>query len=108
MSNLTFRLGRAALVTGLALTIGAGTSCMTTYDSYGRPVQSVDPGLAIAGVAAAGILGAAAANSHHHHSHGGSYGGGYYRGGYAGPYPRGYYGGVAGGYYRGTRYYRTR
>ena len=27
-----------------------GVSCMTTYDAYGRPVQSVDPG------AAAGML----------------------------------------------------
>ena len=33
------------------------TSCTTTYDSYGRPVQSVDPGTAAAGAVAAGVLG---------------------------------------------------
>jgi hypothetical protein len=59
---------------------------MTTYDSYGRPVQSVDPAVAIAGVAAAGLIGYAASNNndHHHRGHyrGGYYGGGgYYRGG---------------------------
>lgn len=51
----------------------AGTSCMTTYDAYGRPVQSVDPAAATAGVVAAGVLGYAVANKndrgdrHHHH-----------------------------------------
>ena len=35
----------------------ASTSCMTTYDAYGRPVQSVDPGAAAAGAVAAGGLG---------------------------------------------------
>ena len=33
------------------------TSCTTTYDAYGRPVQSVDPALAVAGIAAAGLIG---------------------------------------------------
>lgn len=68
----------------------ASTGCMTTYDEYGRPVQSVDPGAAVAGAAAAGIIGYALANDnddHHHHNHG------YYRGG-------GYYGGHHGGYRR--------
>jgi hypothetical protein len=58
-------------------------SCMTTYDSAGRPVQSVDPGLAVAGVAAAGLVGYALANDNDgHHGH--------YRGhgGYYGPYGR--------------------
>jgi hypothetical protein len=41
----------------LALASLAGVSCMTTYDAYGRPVQSVDPGVAVAGAAAAGIIG---------------------------------------------------
>ncbi len=51
-------------------------SCMTTYDTTGRPVQSVDPAVAVAGVAAAGLIGYAATknnrrdyrrgNSHHH------------------------------------------
>lgn len=50
---------------------------MTTYDAYGRPVQSVDPGLAVAGIAAAGLIGYAAGDDDdrrgHHHR-------GYYRG----------------------------
>lgn len=74
--------------------IGASTSCMTTYDANGYPVQSVDPGVALAGVAAAGLVGYAIAdgNNNHHDHHG------YYRGG-------GYYGG--GGYYRPhSNYYR--
>lgn len=41
---------------------------MTTYDAYGRPVQSVDPGLAVAGVAAAGLIGYAAANNNDRHT----------------------------------------
>ncbi len=54
----------------------ASTSCMTTYDAYGRPVQSVDPAAATAGVVAAGVLGYALANdndSHHHHRDRGYY-----------------------------------
>ncbi|MFT3990814.1 MAG: hypothetical protein QM680_05335 [Luteolibacter sp.] len=65
-----------AAVALLAVAI-TGTSCMTTYDAYGRPVQTVDPGVAIAGAAAAGVLGYAIANDNHHH-HG-------YRGGYDRP-----------------------
>lgn len=64
----------------------ASVSCMTTYDSAGRPVQSVDPGVAVAGAAAAGLIGYAIANDnddhHHHHHHG------YYRAPYRGPYRR--------------------
>ncbi len=60
----------------------------------GPPVRyGVDPALAIAGVAAAGILGYAIANNHGHHGH--YYGPGYYQ-------PTPYYGR---GYYR-PRYYR--
>lgn len=55
------------------LLIAAGaTSCMTTYDAYGRPVQSVDPAAATAGVVAAGVLGYALANDRndgHRHYH---------------------------------------
>lgn len=69
-------------------------SCVTTYDSYGRHVQTVDPGMAVAGVAAAGLLGYAIADSHHHHGYYG-YGGGYC--------PPPYYGG---GYYRHSGYVR--
>jgi hypothetical protein len=45
---------QAAVVVMTSLT---GVSCMNTYDAYGRPVQSVDPGVAVAGAAAAGLIG---------------------------------------------------
>jgi hypothetical protein len=57
----------------------ATTSCMTTYDAYGRPVQSVDPAAATAGVVAAGVLGYALANDNDHHHHHHHRRGGYYR-----------------------------
>jgi hypothetical protein len=70
------------------------TSCMTTYDAYGRPVQSVDPGAAAAGVAAAGIIGYAAGRdrgrdryyrpAYRHRTYAPYYRSGYYA-------PRGYY-----------------
>lgn len=47
--------------------VGASVSCMTTYDAYGRPVQSVDPGVAVAGAAAAGLAGYALARDDGHH-----------------------------------------
>lgn len=57
----------------LSLAVGS-VSCMTTYDSTGRPVQSVDPAVAVAGAAAAGLVGYALANDrderHYHHYHG--------------------------------------
>ncbi|RYD50005.1 MAG: hypothetical protein EOP85_00480 [Verrucomicrobiaceae bacterium] len=84
------RLGVLSVILALA---GSSVSCMTTYDANGRPVQSVDPALAVAGVAAAGLIGYAAADNHHHH--------GYYRGGYYRPY----YGGYRGGYYRRGGHY---
>jgi hypothetical protein len=67
-----FRLPVIAL---LIACIASSVSCMTTYDAYGRPVQSVDPALAVAGVAAAGLIGYAVANNQ---SHGYCGGGGYY------------------------------
>lgn len=87
------RLGMLSLLVAFA---GSSVSCMTTYDAAGRPVQSVDPALAVAGVAAAGLIGYAAADNHHHHH-------GYYDGGYYGGYRGGYYrrgGHYHGGYYR--------
>lgn len=61
----------------LLLAIGSSISCMTTYDSAGRPVQTVDPGLAVAGAAAAGLVGYAIANNrsdnHYYHGHRGYY-----------------------------------
>lgn len=66
------------LALGLAAALGL-SSCMTTYDAHGRPVQSVDPGMAAAGAVAAGVLGYAVAQDrnrgrsharhHHHHAH---------------------------------------
>lgn len=46
-----------------------GISCTTAYDAYGRPQAVVDPGVALLGVAAAGIAGYALADGGHHHSH---------------------------------------
>lgn len=82
-----FRLSAISL---LVVCVGSSVSCMTTYDSYGRSVQSVDPGLALAGVAAAGIIGYAVANDdsghrNHRRSHTTyhtSYNTGYNGGGY--------------------------
>ncbi|MCF7675714.1 MAG: hypothetical protein K9N23_17435 [Akkermansiaceae bacterium] len=81
-----YKLLRLGSVIALAACVGVSSSCMTTYDAQGRPVQSVDPGLAVAGVAAAGLIGYAAGNNHngHHYRNGGYYGGGGYHrsGGY--------------------------
>lgn len=43
------------------------TNCTTTYDAYGNPRQSVDPGTAVAGAAAAGVLGYAIAKKRDNH-----------------------------------------
>ena len=81
---------RLTAISALVACVALSVSCMTTYDAYGRPVQSVDPGAAVVGAAAAGIAGYAIGNSHHHdHYNHGYYGGGYYGGGYYAP--RGYY-----------------
>lgn len=69
-------LFNAPVLAALIAVIATSTSCMTTYDAAGRPVQSVDPGVAVAGVAAAGVLGYALANDNNHHYHNNSY---YYR-----------------------------
>ncbi|GAA5497009.1 hypothetical protein Rhal01_03197 [Rubritalea halochordaticola] len=63
-----------ALLIAVSLVTALGLSnCTTTYDAYGRPVQSVDPGLATAGIIGAGVLGYALANDnddhHRHHRH---------------------------------------
>ena len=69
------------------------SSCTTSYDAYGRPQQTVDPAMAVAGMAAAALVGYAIANDggghrgHHggHHGyHGGHYGGGHYGGHHGG------------------------
>lgn len=51
----------AGLIT-VAVLAASNVSCTTTYDAYGRPQASVDPGLAVAGVAAAGLIGYALAS----------------------------------------------
>jgi hypothetical protein len=67
-------------------------SCTTSYDAYGNPRQSVDPGVALMGVAAAGIVGYALADDNNHsYSQNNYYGGGGY----------GYGGGHYGGHYHG-------
>ena len=80
-TKILVRVGSALTAALIAV---SSTSCMTTYDAAGRPVQTVDPGLAAAGVVAAGVLGYALSENHHHHHHGGYYGG--YGGGYYRPY----------------------
>ncbi len=72
------RLFRWSALTALLVGAFASVGCMTTYDAYGRPMQTVDPGVAVAGAVAAGALGYALANDNH---------GGYYHN-----YHRGYYG----------------
>ena len=49
--------------------LGLSASCTTTYDAYGSPRQSVDPGVALVGVAAAGIAGYAIANSRNNNNY---------------------------------------
>jgi hypothetical protein len=66
----TSSLFRWTAVSLVVACVASSVSCMTTYDTYGRPVQTVDPGLAVAGVAAAGLIGYAVANnnqSNHYH-----------------------------------------
>ena len=54
------------LVTAACLILSL-PSCMTTYDAQGRPVQSIDPGLAVVGIIGAGLIGAALADSDDDH-----------------------------------------
>ena len=77
----TTTLLRIGTALSCALLVFSSSSCVTTYDAAGRPVQTVDPVLATAGVAAAGLIGYAIGqdNGHSHYHGGGYYGGGYYR-----------------------------
>lgn len=74
-NSMRSRILRLSAVSALAFCVFASMSCMTTYDSAGRPVQSVDPAVALAGAAAAGLAGYAIANNrsdhddYHHHHH---------------------------------------
>jgi len=47
----------------ISLILATGASCTTAYDAYGRPQQVVDPGAALLGVAAAGLIGFALADN---------------------------------------------
>ena len=84
---------------GAVLCVLTMANCTTAYDAYGRPRPVVDPGAALLGVAAAGLIGygLAQGSDHRHHSSGyynrgcdRSYG--YGRGHYHSGYSRGYYG----------------
>jgi hypothetical protein len=48
----------------VSLILATGASCTTAYDAYGPPQQVVDPGAALLGVAAAGLIGFALADDH--------------------------------------------
>ncbi|MEM8952647.1 MAG: hypothetical protein AAGD22_00705 [Verrucomicrobiota bacterium] len=61
------------LAVALALVGLTATSCTTTYDAYGRPVQTVDPALAVAGIAAAGLVGYAIADNNRDQYRGGKH-----------------------------------
>jgi hypothetical protein len=61
-----------------------GTGCTTAYDAYGNPRPVVEPGVAVLGAAAAGLLAYGLASDHHHDHYARSYPN---RG-----YGRGYYG----------------
>ncbi len=62
-------LFRFTMLFALIAITGSSVSCMTSYDSHGRPMQTVDPAVAIAGVAAAGLIGYAVSNDNGHHDH---------------------------------------
>lgn len=51
------KLLRISTVTAVIALSPLVTSCSTTYDAQGRPVQTVDPGAAAAGAVAAGAIG---------------------------------------------------
>lgn len=83
-------LSPVRLITLLAC-VALSASCTTSYDAYGTPRQSVDPGVALMGVAAAGLIGYALADDNDSYSRNNYYGGGgYHGGGYGGHYGGGY------------------
>jgi len=56
-------------LTVTAVFVISSVSCQTTYDAYGYPRQSVDPVMAVAGVAAAGVIGYALASDNNNTRH---------------------------------------
>ncbi|GEP44671.1 hypothetical protein [Brevifollis gellanilyticus] len=84
-----------------SLAVILGASCTTAYDAYGNPRPVVDPGTAVLGAAAVGLLayGLGSSNNNRHHHHSSRYSG-YGYGGYSGyGYPASY------GYGRGPACY---
>lgn len=80
------------------LMLSFGASCTTAYDHRGRPRQVVEPGTALIGAAAVGLLAYGLANSQNNRRYSrydncnyGHRGYGGYRS-YPGYYPRGMYG----------------
>ncbi|MES2982422.1 MAG: hypothetical protein V4727_08925 [Verrucomicrobiota bacterium] len=57
-----------SLIGALAFT---SVSCYTSYDAYGNQRQAVDPGVAVAGAAAAGIIAYGMARDRNHSYHNG-------------------------------------
>jgi hypothetical protein len=62
-----------------ALVLSMGVSCTTAYDRYGRPRQVVEPGAALLGAAAVGLLAYGLASDNrgyrrHHSDYHGGYG----------------------------------
>ena len=87
-------------LSALLVCIGSSVSCMTSYDAYGNQRQSVDPGVALVGVAAAGLVGYALANDHDDNAR--------YRSGYGGTYSSGsYYTSGSANYGGGGGYYNS-
>ena len=66
-------------VTSIVIALGL-SNCTTTYDAYGRPVESVDPGAAAIGAVALGVAAYAIgknssrSKNHHYYGHRGHYG----------------------------------
>ena len=75
----TMKAPSRTCLAAVVLTVATfSSSCMTTYDAQGRPVQSVDPGAAAAGAVAAGAIGYAIGQNNDDRD--------YYYGGYRRPY----------------------
>jgi hypothetical protein len=83
MTTNILRLAVALLVSAL------GMGCTTAYDAYGNPRQVVEPGTAILGAAAAGLLAYGLASDRGHRRH---YAPVYPRRGYGYGYGPGFYG----------------
>lgn len=82
------RIARGSILVAISILVSSGVACTTNYDSYGRQVQSVDPGAAVAGAAAAGIVGYAIGRNNDNNNYRGYRNNNYYRGGNRGHYHR--------------------